>query len=290
MNVAAIWNNDLGKSLITSTNIHSDIDNLLDAMECVRKDCALTYHDDNIYDGKIGDISFSNWLYYDGYAPECTDAKRELSKYLNKSITLEADEYDDYLKEAENPTNKNILTICFSFAQKNTRFVCEPNQYWAAKQEFLSENTNKDKFVEEAKECFPNLYFHDNVDASINTLNTDFKIIRPILVNHLRCLNMYKEKSTIRLNDANFRTIAKEIESLYGIECSTQANRASTKMLKFDFYNSETKSTITLCCELHTKPKWDGMDCKNQDRIYFHSGNSGIEDGKILIVHIGTHA
>lgn len=290
MNVAAIWNNDLGKSLISSSNIHSDIDNLLDVIECARKDGALTYHNYSIYDEEVDDTTFSDWLYNGEHVPECADAKRELSKYLHKSTILEVDEYDYYLKEAENPTDKKSLTICFSFSPKCKRFVCEPNQYWEAKQEFLSENTTKDKFIEEAIGCFPNLFFHENAAVSINTLNTDFRIIRPILVKHLHFLNKYKLESTIRLNGADFRTIAHEIESLYGIECSTQAGRSSTKMLKFDFYNRQTKSTVILCCELHTKPKWDGMDRKNQDRIYFHSGNPEIEDGKILVVHIGTHA
>ena len=143
MNVVAIWNNDLGKSLISSANLHSDIDNLLDAIECANKDCAPTYHDNNIYFEQIGDISFSEWLYNGKYAPECSDAKRELIKYLNKSTTIEASEYDDYLKEVENPNNNSILTICFSFAPKNIRFVCSSAHYWEAKQGFLSKNVKR---------------------------------------------------------------------------------------------------------------------------------------------------
>ena len=133
------------------------------------------------------------------------------------------------------------------------------------------------------------MFFNDNINQSINTLCTDFKIVRPHIVKNLEFLDDFRARnfqpSDISLG---FIKLSEKISSLYPIECSPQASRASIHKVTFDFKDFTNKEH-SVCCELHTKLKWYNMDKQNQDRIYFHPGGLDIADGKLLIGHIGRH-
>lgn len=290
MKEVAFWDIKLFDSLLESENLEVYLSDLLDTFEVAKTNGATIKCCEDIYNYCINNIFFGDWLYNKKFAPEFADIKRELSIHLSRSLPIELDEYNELIKVIDQSTSSNELILCFSFSEDNILFIHAPDNYWYAKQWFLSNFISKDKFIEEAKKCFPNLFFHDDVTTSFHTLNADFNFIKTIIVKHLQSLNNYYNESTCRFNSGvSFRQIASEIQSLYKIECSPQANRDSVQKLFFDFYNTETTNEETLCCELHTKLKWDNMDREKQDRIYFHPGKRHIQDGKILVVYIGTH-
>ena len=290
MKEVAFWDIKLFDSLLESENLDGCLSDLLDTFEVVKTNGAIIKCCEDIYNCCVNDIVFGDWLFNKQFAPEFADIKRELSIRLSRSLPIELDEYNELIKVIEQGLSSNELILCLSFSEDNILFVHAPDNYWYAKQWFLSNFISKDNFIEEAKKCFSNLFFHDEVTTSFHTLNTDFNFIKTIIVKHLQALNNYYNKSTCRFNSgASFKQIAREIQSLYKIECSPQASRDSVQKLLFEFYNTETNSKESLCCELHTKLKWDNMDKEKQDRIYFHPGKKNIHDGKVLVAYIGTH-
>lgn len=290
MKEVVFWDNKLFECLIRSKELESTISDLLDTFECAKNDDAIINCCTDIYYQNVNGIYFSDWLYDKQTDPEFADIKRELSILLNKSIPIESEEYDSYLEIINKMDFSTELILCLKISNASNFFVYTPNRYWESKQCFLSKYINKDNFLNEAKGCFPNLFFHDNVQSSFNTLNSDFDISRPIIVKHLSSLNKYHYDSQQWCESGvDFRKISEEIQELYDIECSPQSNRASVRNLYFEFINIKTKQTESLCCELHTKIKWHNMDRENQDRIYFHPGKKDIQDNKVLIAYIGTH-
>ena len=238
MKEVAFWDIKLFTSLLESENLEVYLSDLLDTFEVAKTNGTTIKCCDDIYNHCINDIFFSAWLYNKQIAPEFADIKRELSIRLSKSIPIELDEYNELANAINQKDFRDELILCLSFSEDNIFFVHKPNKYWYAKQWFLSEFISKDNFIEEAKLCFPNLFFHDKVSSSFHTLNADFNIIKEIIVKHLQSLNNYYSESSCRLNSGvSFRQIAHEIQSLYKIECSPQANRDSVQKLFFDFYN-----------------------------------------------------
>lgn len=295
MIIKAVWDYRITEKLITTDKLEYDINNLLDTIECAKMDNADIYFCDELLCKNINGIDFSTWLYDKNSYPEYADAKRELYRYMMKSNRVGNDEYFRLWSLFENNSieveeNTKSLVISFYISADNTLYVFSPQRYYSAKQWYLSKYVNRDEFVVEAKGCFLNLFFHENVISSINTLNTDFRIVKPYIIEHLQALDAYQRIYSLKGNSSgSFREIANEIEELYSIACSPQADRNSVKNLKYDFKNNSTKRIENLCCELHTKLKWHDMDRSKQDRIYFHPGKLEIENGRILIVHIGTH-
>lgn len=107
---------------------------------------------------------------------------------------------------------------------------------------------------------------------------------------HLTALNGYKDKF-LKLSGENkgYREIADEFQCDSGIECSPQAGRDHVAGLRRSFYNEVSKEEESITCEMHTKFKKYNIDRQKQDRIYFAPSKQGIQKGKVVVVHIGTH-
>ncbi len=286
----AIWDYRIAADLVNATDPITIIDNLLDVVKHAKADGAEIDFCDELYFQTVNNITFCDWLYDKNSIPECADLKQELLKHLSKGRRIADSEYKEILSAIENKNTTGNLLISFHVSEDNLLYVFDIQRYLEAKQWYLSKYVSRDNFVDEAKTSFLNLFFHDNVSSSINTINADFRTIRPIIVKHLHALDDYhKEYSTTLNSGKGFREIAARIEELYSIECSPQSNRRGVQNLEYSFKNNATNNTETICCELHTKLKWKDMDRHNQDRIYFHPGKKDIENGKVLIVHIGTH-
>lgn len=285
----AIWDYCIAADLINAADPRKTMNNLLDAIIYAKDDGTEINYCDELYYQNINNISFYSWLYDNNEFPEFADIKRELSKYLSKGQRITEDEYKEISTVVKNKELKDALIISFHISKENILYVFDVQRYLEAKQWYLSEFVSRDRFVDEAIGCFPNLVFHDSVWSSISTLNTDFKTIRPLIVKHLCALNNYQQLPIVTGSGVSFRKIAEEIQELYSIECSTQSGRASVQDLYYSFKDDETGATERVCCELHTKLKWKDMDKEHQDRIYFHPGKEDIYNKKILIAHIGTH-
>lgn len=148
----------------------------------------------------------------------------------------------------------------------------------------------KAEFCTDMVECFPNLFFVDDIATTINTLQRNFDDLRAEIVMHLTAINNYHDNfKTLLTQNMNNERIAREFSSYTGIECSPQAGRQSVENLKLSCYNTISQQKEIIKCELHTKFEKYNIDKTKQDRIYFFPGKSGIYDGKTIIKHIGKH-
>ncbi len=285
-----IINLSLAQDLIDSLNKYSTLEEILETIESMTSHSTTVMCYDEIYNQECSGEVFANWLYENKSHPELRDIKRELSIQLEKATPIEKETYDLYLHAIErlDVSYGLLMTICCN--ERNVLYVANLSRYWSAKQWYLARYVSKSDFIAEAMACFTNLYFHNNVSTSVNTLHGEFTVERPIIVQHLQALNDFKSQFGELSNaGVGYREMCKEFENKYAFECSPQADRGTTKHLHFSFANLQTSVDELLCCELHTKLKWHGMDKEHQDRIYFHPGKAGIEGGKVLIVHIGRH-
>ena len=276
--------------LSDADTIDEKLSNLLEMVE-VSQQYNTNYlkHNDDIYyqenDGRI----FANWL-YDGSIPELTDMKRELCKIIEKSSTLETNKYQSILETlfAERTTLDCPYFLVTNLKGKYN--VWTKIKYYDMKRSYLSKHTQKNEFWRDVPECFPNIYFDECVENSLNTLNNDFTNIVTEIVNHLSYLDSYFPYFIEhRKNRDSFINISIAFKEYSGIDCSPQAGRDSVGQLKKTYFNLQTQSPETVCCELHTKFRTFDRDREKQDRIYFYPGKDGINDGKVIVIHIGTH-
>ena len=285
-----ILNFNLVSDIIESSDIYAVLEETISVIYCMRDNLTSVEYAGDFFEQESSGISFADWLYDYNSQPELRDMKKELSILINKGIEIDSILYQTYLQAVDKLDGNDglIMTVCRR--ETNVLYVSNISQYWKARQWYLSRYVERSGFVTEAAKCFPNLYFHNNVFSSFNTLKGDFARERPLIVRHLQALDSFRERF-VQLNSENtgYREICAEFEAVNHIECSPQASRNTTRQLRFSFYNRQTEEAETLRCELHTKLKWTGMDRENQNRIYFHPGTAGIEDGKVLIVHIGCH-
>lgn len=289
MRIKAIWDCRIADDLIN--NAANILDSLLDAVRSVMEDTGDIYITDQLFFESSDNVCFCDWLYDRSKNPELADMKRELMLLLEKSTTLDDErEFEALSKAVDEGKPRDKLVIAFRVCPDNDLYVYNIERYLNAKRLYLGSCTAKNDFVDDAKMCFPHLYFDEAVYSSINTLNTSFNTIRPIIVEHLSILNEYREQlSESEEQPEDFRTTANRIYETFRIECSPQAGRQSVRGLIRTLRNDATNENEELCCELHTKLKWRGMDHNKQDRIYFHPGKPNIQNGRLIIAHIGSH-
>lgn len=290
MNCQGIIDNRLPADIIDGGDAEEILESILDTLECMQNNGTTTVYTDILYDQVVSEEIFSNWLYDLNNQPELSTLKRELARRIAKSMCIGDREYDNLINQVEQQTCQEKLVMSVHLGEDNPLYISTPDRYWNAKQWYLARYVKRHDFVVAAMECFPNLYFHDHVSSAISTLNADFLQERILIVEHLKALNDFKsEFSRLREEGADYREICAEFQAHFHIECSPQSNRKAAEKLNYEFVRTDTGEKVMVCCELHSKLKWDDMDKENQDRIYFHPGRPEIASGKVLIVHIGTH-
>lgn len=289
MNSRGILDFRLATDIENSENIEKTLCAILDTLECMRGNGTSMCYADALYDQIISEREFSNWLYDFKSQPELSTLKKELAKRIQKSSSISIEEYTCLISDVDQGVCQDELAMSVHCSTQSVLYVATPTRYWQAKQWYLSAHVNHQNFSSDIKECFPNLYFHEHVTSSLHTLNAEFSVERPHIVKHLQALNDFKPQfSALSTEGADHRRTCAAFQAYSHIECSPQSDRRAAQRLNYMF-TSCTGEEIVVCCELHTKLKWDGMDRENQDRIYFHPGRPEIADGKVLIVHIGTH-
>lgn len=141
-------------------------------------------------------------------------------------------------------------------------------------------------FLAECDKYFPAIYFHSNNQVSIKSILDDFSIE---IVRHLSELN--DKFKTIRNGYTHLPEALIAFSSACNLETSLEGNASRKKKLTFDF-ETEKGKIESIYCEPHTKINSHnnkGNTAYFQYRIYFHEGKSNIQNGKILVAHIGEH-
>ena len=155
---------------------------------------------------------------------------------------------------------------------------------------FLELNyTDATYFYNELPIYYENIFFHPNVEKTFKGidggLNNYVKQISQNLMYLNDHFNYFAEKYTPQEAISRF-------SKSYPITVTLEGDIRKKKYFSFDFYDSISKTTKSIYCEPHLKLKTNdnpGDTHRDNNRIYFHCGITGIEEGKILVGYIGYH-
>lgn len=251
----------------------------------------LSYIDDNNISNKLSLELYDNpelWEWLSSKEQRSLrDIKKELFIKINKAKKVCGREYINIVCNVGNLNKGKILILDFN--NKNVYYISTMDEYYAGLRSYLAIE-KKDDFCKDMLECFPNIYFDEDVASTVNSLNRDFEELRAEIVEHLTKINEYHSKFAYLLSQSKSnQDISQEFYAETGIECSPQAGREGVQALKMSCFNEISKQTEIVKCELHTKFKRYNIDRTKQDRIYFFPGKPGIKEGKIIVKHIGKH-
>jgi hypothetical protein len=140
-------------------------------------------------------------------------------------------------------------------------------------------------FIDECKKYYPELYFHENNYQSIKSLvNNSAKKVTHYLNELIKHFIACKQETSSRADLLRkFNSV-----SSFDMDASIEGNTDRKKDLTFYFTNNRQEN-VPVYCELHLKLLYDDNEKIKQNRIYFHEGQDDIENGKILIGHVGKH-
>jgi hypothetical protein len=171
------------------------------------------------------------------------------------------------------------------------QIVYNINDWYAFRRYFLElYPQDGEYFIEECKKYFPCLFFHERNKGTVTHLLKD----RPKkTVCHLAALND-KFRNSFRLGLDRTQTL-KHFSSAAKlvIDASLEGTASHKKNFTFDFINDDGLLE-SVCCEPHLKLGYNDnypvdTSFSNDKRIYFHEGKPNIQQGKILIGHMGKH-
>jgi len=167
---------------------------------------------------------------------------------------------------------------------------------------FLGLYPNKDRFIDECSIYFPNLFFHERNKIKVLDIIDDFS---KSILKHLTVLNdtffYYKEK-TFDNESVKYQTLTSECN--LEADAASKDNNDAKDNLTYGFTNKNKKEEKITCyphLRLCRSDNYPGDSSYYQHRIYFHEGIntvfdeygnekvSEIQNGKILIGHIGRH-
>lgn len=137
-------------------------------------------------------------------------------------------------------------------------------------------------FMNDIKDCFPNLVFNNRVEETAKVFH-DIKKHSPEIIRHLTVLNdsakeLYKE------NEDNPSEVYQRLSAQYDIICTGRGSKEGLEMFQCIFTNDNNEDEIVRC-NPHTKL----YNAYSDYRIYFHWGRSTIKGGNILVGHLGGH-
>lgn len=155
---------------------------------------------------------------------------------------------------------------------------------------FLGLYPDEDKFIEECSKYFPNLYFHTRNTITTKDILADFAIS---IVKHLGYLNdifvsfRYREFPN---ESVKYKTFTSECKLEADAASKDTNDRKSNLIFEFTDKNG---LIVPVTCYPHLRlcrsDKYPDDVTYYQHRVYFHEGMERVQNGKILIGHIGLH-
>jgi hypothetical protein len=245
----------------------------------------------------INDTTISDLL----FNPEIT------KKYLDRDVWLALQKIIVESVETDIPLEEIIQCIlpnhdkenCFGLIAFNKiediastyQIVYTVNDWYVFRRYFLGlYPQNGEYFIEECKIFFPKLFFHERNKKTVEFVLKDCS---QRLVYHLAALNdKFKDSCQPGFNRTQILehfSRAVPLDEIASLEGDALRKRAFT----FVFINNKDLPE-DVCCEPHLKlcynDGYPGDSLYSTDRrIYFHEGKENIQQGKILIGHIGKH-
>lgn len=280
MEKVILWEKEIEKDFAKASE--NQLDDFLELVRFVQKNGIQNL----ICKSTLDKAELWEWLYSKDQI-ELNDIKRELSRRLERAECKEEGKYEEFFGKIGKLLAIKVLLL--SFKGESVYYISTIAEYYISIRNYLALE-KKDDFCNDLQECFPNIFFVEGIETTVNTLNRKFEDMREEIIEHLVRINDYYRKFSDMLEKhKSYREIAKQFIIDTGIDCSPQAGREKVQALKETRINEVTGQEETVVCELHTKFKTFNIDKEKQDRIYFFPGKQGILGGRIIVKHIGTH-
>jgi hypothetical protein len=139
---------------------------------------------------------------------------------------------------------------------------------------------NSEFYIDECKKYFPNLFFHEGNKITVKPLLSECP---QRIILHLTALNdKFRDSQRLGLN--NLTQVLEHFSRAARLDevASLEGSAKSKPEFSFEFINDKGQPE-KVRCEAHLK-FW-----VKDRRIYFHAGKANIQNGKILVGHIGRH-
>jgi hypothetical protein len=247
---------------------------------------------DSIYDEMIyPEITVMDFLSYSSKAK--TIFNKQIVTYLNilirksKPTKIDTSEVVDVLLSENNQDRVHGLMCLHEIKGISKEFlIFNKNNWLDFHRHYLGLYPHSPIFfISECIKYFPAICFHEN---NINT-------VRKILMNSSKVIVHYLSELNDKLPNCidstkNRIELLKQFNSIasFDMDSSIEGDSERKKRLCFYFLNSKGAEE-SVCCEPHLKMLYNDFKKKEQNRIYFHEGKSTIQNGKILVGHIGAH-
>ena len=281
MTVSFLFNNDSfennGHTLDDVYDRIDDLDLLTNKIETINKrkkklglEKDQYFTDLDIYEKNIyKDLTICDFI--NNYTEVTRDYKVLLGSIINKSGTLNGEEIDQ-----EIGLFKNGNSLIFDIDDLT-------NFYY----QFFQTLTDSEIFYNGIKIHFQNITLSINVSDTLNEIEQDLqnfaeKFVKTLIYLNDRIQDVFNETKDVR---ATLVRLTEEIS----FHASVQGK--SKDKLNFEFQDSKSKEKLKFICDPHVKYK-SGEEAKVEKeyyRLYFHMGDPKIDNGNILIGHIGKH-
>ena len=279
MEKVILWEKEIEKDFAKASE--NQLDDFLELVRFVQKNGIQNL----ICKSTLDKAELWEWLYSKDQI-ELNDIKRELSRRLERAECKEEGKYEEFFGKIGKLLAIKVLLL--SFKGESVYYISTIAEYYISIRNYLALE-KKDDFCNDLQECFPNIFFVEGIETTVNTLNRKFEDMREEIIEHLVRINDYYRKFSDMLeNHKSYREIAKQFIIDTGIDCSPQAGREKVQALKETRINEVTGQEETVVCELHTKFKTFNIEKEKQERINFFPGNQGKLGGRIIVKHIGT--
>ena len=227
------------------------------------------------------------------------DIRQFLRKIIDHSRQTELSAKEVLILLGQHSENRIFGLICLHKIEgiDEKYLVYDRNDWFDFHRYFLGlYPVSESHFVSEAAKYFQDLFFHENVLESLKHLEGGLGSFSKTIVLCLSKLNDdLPEWRREQDGNMNLPAILQAFSSKTGIETTLEGDIDRKKDLTFEFdtgTNRDNDEKEDICCEPHMKMGTSDHpgDSKHYfNRIYFHIGKEHIQDGKILVCHIGRH-
>lgn len=186
-----------------------------------------------------------------------------------------------YLPISESDTTEEITQICVkSINNVEEEKYLRVNDIIRIKRFYIKRVEDYKEFEDRARDCFPNIVFHDDAFKHIEKLGKYVDVAEE-LARHLTVLNDVGQR-LFYYHNKNEKDTLDELRSRYNIVCSGKGSKEEKSYNKDMIYDGRK---FQLTCNPHTKFYREGT----RQRIYFCWGQDEIENHSMIIVRIGDH-
>ncbi len=222
------------------------------------------------------------------------DVRIALKRMIDKAKYSNLTETDVLQHIKDNNLNSLNGLICLNSIQvqddcKYTMISSKDDWYYFHRSFLTHTYIDENYFYCEIINYFPQIYFHPRIEASLKGIDGRFENFVKSIIYNLTQLN---DKFKLYPIQSNLRDTLKK----FSIECSVHATLEGNIRRKndftFSFVDAKSSKIFQVCCEPHLKLDKNDLPGNAHfyfNRIYFHPGLPEVNDGKILVGHIGSH-